>query len=120
MRLGDLAAAEGIAPSTLIRRVTKLGESGYVRTCPDPGDARATNLAITPHGQDAPERICGQSTLMLTASLEMLTPAQRFALTAALPVLVQLVEADPAEPGTAQGQWLHQLAGGGPAHHPGG
>ena len=29
MRLGDLAAAEGIAPSTLTRLVTALEESGY-------------------------------------------------------------------------------------------
>ncbi|HYB48038.1 MAG TPA: MarR family transcriptional regulator, partial [Streptosporangiaceae bacterium] len=31
MRLGDLAAAEGIAPSTLTRLVTALEDSGYVR-----------------------------------------------------------------------------------------
>ena len=57
MRLGDLAAAEGIAPSTLTRLVTALEDSGYVRRFPDPSDARASTLAITPHGQDALERI---------------------------------------------------------------
>jgi DNA-binding MarR family transcriptional regulator len=96
MRLGDLAAAEGIAPSTLTRLVTALEEAGYVRRTADPSDARASTLTITPHGQDALERIRTENTLMLTASLELLTPEQRSALAAALPVLEQLAEAQGA------------------------
>jgi DNA-binding MarR family transcriptional regulator len=95
IRLGDLAAAEGIAPSTLTRLVTALEDSGYVRRCADPSDARASTLSITPHGQDALERIRSESTLMLTASLRLLTAEQRDALAAALPVLEQLAEAEP-------------------------
>jgi DNA-binding MarR family transcriptional regulator len=92
MRLGDLAAAEGIAPSTLTRLVTALEDSGYVRRCADPSDARASTLTITAHGQEALERIRTENTLMLTASLELLTPEQRSTLAAALPVLEQLAE----------------------------
>jgi DNA-binding MarR family transcriptional regulator len=95
MRLGDLAAAEGIAPSTLTRLVTALEDSGYVRRLADPSDARASTLTITPHGQDALQRIRAETTLMLTASLELLTPDQRSALAAALPVLERLAEAQP-------------------------
>ena len=95
MRLGDLAAAEGIAPSTLTRLVTALEDSGYVRRFADPTDARASTLAITPRGQDALERIRTESTLVLTASLHLLTSAQRSALAEALPVLEQLAEAEP-------------------------
>ena len=98
MRLGDLAAAEGIAPSTLTRLVTALEDSGYVRRCADPSDARASTLSITPHGQEALERIRSEGTLMLTASLRLLTPEQCRVLAAALPVLEQLAEADPADP----------------------
>jgi len=103
MRLGDLAAAEGIAPSTLTRLVTALEDVGYVRRCTDPSDARASTLTITAHGQSALERIRTENTLMLTASLEMLTPGQRSALAAALPVLEQLAEAQGAagSPGPA-------------------
>src|SRR6516225_1027109 len=96
MRLGDLAAAEGIAPSTLTRLVTALEDSGYVRRGADPSDARASTLTITAHGQEALERIRTENTLMLTASLELLTPEQRSALAAALPVLEQLAEAQGA------------------------
>ena len=114
MRLGDLAAAEGIAPSTLTRLVTALEEAGYVRRTADPSDARASTLTITAHGQDALERIRTETTLMLTASLELLTPEQRSALAAALPVLEQLAETAPgagaAKPGAADGNSLSRLA----------
>ena len=92
MRLGDLAAAEGIAPSTLTRLVTALEDIGYVQRTADPSDARASTLAITAHGQEALERIRAETTLMLTASLELLTPEQRSTLAAALPVLEQLAD----------------------------
>ena len=102
MRLGDLAAAEGIAPSTLTRLVTALEESGYVRRDADPTDARASTLAITQQGQDVLERIRSESTLVLAASLKLLTPAQRSALAAALPVLEQLAEVPAAGQGEAR------------------
>jgi DNA-binding MarR family transcriptional regulator len=92
MRLGDLAAAEGIAPSTLTRLVTALEDSGYVRRWADPSDARASTLGITAHGQDALEQIRTESTLALAASMQLLAPAQRAALADALPVLEQLAE----------------------------
>jgi DNA-binding MarR family transcriptional regulator len=98
MRLGDLAAAEGIAPSTLTRLVTALEESGHVRRCTDPSDARVSTLVITPHGLEALGRIRTETTLVLTASLRLLTPEQRRVLAAALPVLEQLAEVDPADP----------------------
>jgi DNA-binding MarR family transcriptional regulator len=97
MRLGDLAAAEGIAPSTLTRLVTALEDSGYVRRYADPSDARASTLSITQRGHDTLERLRTESTLMLAASLRLLTPAQRAALAEALPVLEQLAEAPASE-----------------------
>ena len=106
MRLGDLAAAEGIAPSTLTRLVTALEDGGYVRRYADPTDARASTLAITPRGHDALERIRTESTLMLAQSLRLLTPAQRSALAEALPVLEQL-----AEGRLRRGEQLGQAAG---------
>jgi len=92
MRLGDLAAAEGIAPSTLTRLVTALEESGYVRRNADPSDARASTLVITSRGHDTLERLRTQTTLELAASMRLLTPAQRSALADALPVLERLAE----------------------------
>src|ERR1700735_5110255 len=47
LRLGDLAAAEGIAPSTLTRMVAVLEELGYGRGGAEPQGPRASTLAIT-------------------------------------------------------------------------
>ena len=102
MRLGDLAAAEGIAPSTLTRLVTALEESGYVRRHADPSDARASTLVITPRGHDTLERLRTESTLVLAASLRLLTPAQCSALAEALPVLELLAEVPGTDPGGAR------------------
>lgn len=98
LRLGDLAAAERIAPSTLTRLVTALEERGYVERCPVPGDARASTLAITAAGHAVLERIRQESTSLLADSLNMLTSEQVAALAVALPALEQLADAEP--PGT--------------------
>src|SRR6201997_3064518 len=73
LRLGDLAAAEGIAPSTLTRLVSALEESGYVRRDADPKDARASTLAITPKGHGVLENLREEGTALLTESLRLLT-----------------------------------------------
>jgi DNA-binding MarR family transcriptional regulator len=99
LRLGDLAAAEGIAPSTLTRLVTALEERGYVDRCPVPGDARASTLAIAPAGHAVLERIRQESTTVLADILRTLTGDQLAALAAALPALEQLAGPDPRDPG---------------------
>jgi DNA-binding MarR family transcriptional regulator len=92
LRLGDLAAAEGIAPSTLTRMVAVLEELGYVRRDADPRDARASTLAITPKGHDTLERLRADGTALLTQWLTLLTPEHRAALATALPALEALAE----------------------------
>jgi len=94
LRLGDLAAAEGIAPSTLTRLVTVLEDAGYVTRRPDPADARASTIAITELGHQTMERLREDGTAMLTQSLALLSPEQRTTLAAALPSLEQLADTD--------------------------
>jgi DNA-binding MarR family transcriptional regulator len=92
LRLGDLAAAEGIAPSTLTRMVAVLEDLGYVRRDADPRDARASTLAITPMGHDTLERLREEGTAQLTQWLTLLTADQRAALATALPAIEALAE----------------------------
>jgi DNA-binding MarR family transcriptional regulator len=99
IRLGDLAAIEGIAPSTLTRLISALEDSGYVQRCADPTDARASTLAITSRGHEVLEQIRTETTLVLARSLGELSPAQRSTLAAALPVLEQLAETRSAASG---------------------
>jgi DNA-binding MarR family transcriptional regulator len=90
LRLGDLAAAEGIAPSTLTRLVAVLEELGYVRRDADPRDARASTLAITAEGHTTLDRLRAENSALLTKRLMLLTPEQRAALADALPALEAL------------------------------
>ena len=90
VRLGDLAAAERIAPSTLTRLINVLESLGYVRRVADTGDARAYLVSLTDPGRGALERIKDEATSLLTDILTTLPPDQRAALAAALPALEQL------------------------------
>jgi DNA-binding MarR family transcriptional regulator len=97
LRLGDLAAAEGIAPSTLTRLVTALEDAGYVRRYAVPGDARASTLQVTPDGRALLDRVRQETTKVLTGMLLDLTAEQQAALAAALPALEHLAGPDPRE-----------------------
>jgi DNA-binding MarR family transcriptional regulator len=90
VRLGDLAAAERIAPSTLTRLVNVLEDRGYLVRRPAPEDARAFLVTVTASGAEVLERIREEATSMLTDILATLTPDQLTALEAALPALEQL------------------------------
>jgi DNA-binding MarR family transcriptional regulator len=92
LRLGDLAAAEQIAPSTLTRLVSVLEDHGYVQRCAVPGDARAWTLVVTPRGHEVLDRIRQENTLLLADSLLTLSPEHLAALAAALPALEQLAD----------------------------
>jgi DNA-binding MarR family transcriptional regulator len=109
LRLGDLAAAEGIAPSTLTRLVSALEEQGYVERNAVPGDARAWMLAVTARGHEVLEQIRQENTLLLADSLLTLSPGQLAALAAALPALEQLADGTPQLPDPAT------VGGAGPA-----
>jgi DNA-binding MarR family transcriptional regulator len=90
VRLGDLAAAERIAPSTLTRLVNVLEDRGYLVRKPAPEDARAYLVTLTDSGNEALGRIRDEATSMLADILMTLTPDQMAALEAAMPALEQL------------------------------
>ena len=97
LRLGDLAAAERIAPSTLTRLVSALEDRRYVERRAVPGDARAWTLVVTPRGHEVLDRIRQENTIVLADSLLTLSPDQLTALAAAMPALEQLADAAPSE-----------------------
>jgi len=90
VRLGDLAAAERIAPSTLTRLVNVLESRGYVQRQPAPDDARASLVTVTESGEAALRRIRAEGTAMLAGILRTLPPDQLAALEVALPALESL------------------------------
>jgi DNA-binding MarR family transcriptional regulator len=51
LRLTELAQAILLSPSGLSKLLDRMEAAGLIRREPDPGDARATLAAITPHGR---------------------------------------------------------------------
>ncbi|MCP2164807.1 MarR family winged helix-turn-helix transcriptional regulator [Goodfellowiella coeruleoviolacea] len=94
MRLGDLAAKEGVAPPTLSRIVAALVESGFVRREPDPLDGRAWLVSPTEEGERVVSGMRSTRVRELQARLERLPEEDRLALIAALPALEVLVAED--------------------------
>lgn len=90
VRLGDLAAAERIAPSTLTRLVSVLEDRGYLLRTPAPDDARAYLVTVTDAGREVLARIRDEATTLLTDILRTLPEEQAAALNAALPALERL------------------------------
>jgi DNA-binding MarR family transcriptional regulator len=92
VRLGDLAAHEGVTAPTQSRLVGSLEQQGLLRRMPDAEDRRATLLAITAQGRRQLEQLRGERSAFLVGQLGTLTPEQRSTLVAALDALESLAE----------------------------
>jgi DNA-binding MarR family transcriptional regulator len=90
MRLGDLAAVEGVRAPTMTRIVDGLVSDGNAERVPDPADGRACLVRATAMGAEV---IAGARTARsrtLVARLSQLDASQLDALYAALPALEAL------------------------------
>lgn len=94
MRLGDLAAREGVAPPTLSRIVASLVDGGYVRREPDPLDGRASLVTATDDGRRVASGLYSIRLRELQRRMDRMSPEQRTALLGALPALEALVAED--------------------------
>jgi len=91
LRLGDLAAKEGVAAATMSRIIASLVESGYVSRESDPVDRRAWLAKATEEGERLISGVRSTRVQELNRRLDRLTPEHRDALTAALPALEALI-----------------------------
>lgn len=94
LRLGDLAAKEGVAAATMSRIVATLVEAGYVRRDPDPSDRRAWRAIPTEEGLRVLSEVRTSRVGELSRRLDQLPAQEHAALVAALPVLESLLAAD--------------------------
>lgn len=95
LRLGELAARERVAASSMTRTIAPLKEAGLIGKAPDPQDGRSYLIEITARGAHVIGEIRRQRSAVLAHRLDRLTSEQAAALYAALPVLETL--ADDAE-----------------------
>lgn len=91
LRLGDLAAKEGVAAATMSRIIASLVEAGYVSRESDPVDRRAWLAKATEEGERLVSGVRSTRVQELNRRLDRLTPEHREALTAALPALEALI-----------------------------
>ncbi len=89
-RVTDLAASESVAQPSMTTLVARLVGQGLVTRDPDPDDARAVRVTLTPAGRAALERRSARRAAAMQARLQHLGAGERRALAAALPVLERL------------------------------
>lgn len=92
MRLGDLAAREGVAPPTLTRMIAVLEEAGYVARRQDPGDRRAVQVSLTVDGSRLVAEVMRMRAEVFRRRMAAMPDDARVALEAALPALRTLAE----------------------------
>jgi DNA-binding MarR family transcriptional regulator len=92
LRLGDLAAREGVAAATMSRIVGALVEAGYATRESDPADRRAWLAAATEEGKRVISGVRSTRVQELARRLDRLPQDKRNALIEALPALEALIE----------------------------
>lgn len=87
LRLGALAAHEGVSAPSMTRIVSSLVEASLARRTPDPDDGRASLLEPTREGRGLVEAGSSDRLAALTARIERLDEEQRRALSEVIPTL---------------------------------
>lgn len=92
IRLGELAAREGVTAPTMTRTVAKLEDTGLLERAENPQDGRSFRLSITGRGRALLESLRTESDAALTSAILCLSSTEHAALRTVLPVLERLVE----------------------------
>jgi DNA-binding MarR family transcriptional regulator len=90
--LGELAAVEQVQPPSMTRIVARLEEAGLAVRVVDPDDRRVARVEITDAGRRTLADSRTRKTAFLATRVARLSPDERAALAAALPILEQLID----------------------------
>lgn len=92
VRQGDLAELMNMSAPSMTRLVEILEEAGWIERRRDPVDQRCLLLVLSPVGHKTLETLREESATVLSEELANLSPDERAALAAAVPVLRKLVD----------------------------
>ncbi|GAA0909779.1 MarR family transcriptional regulator [Virgisporangium aurantiacum] len=93
MRITELANAEAASQPGMTQLVSRMEREGWVARAASPDDRRGVVVTVTDTGADLMRRRRTERTDSLRAMFDGLDPADRAAITAALPALARLVTA---------------------------
>ncbi|MGN6605958.1 MAG: MarR family winged helix-turn-helix transcriptional regulator [Jatrophihabitans sp.] len=91
LRISDLAQREAISQPGMTTLVNRLEAAGYAERIADVTDGRATLVRITAAGREVLAARHADRAQLLRGRLEVLDPADRAALVAALPAISRLI-----------------------------
>jgi DNA-binding MarR family transcriptional regulator len=91
-RISDLAALDHCSQPTMTMQVRRLEDAGLVTRTPDPADARAVLIAITPAGIEMLRQVRAARAGVIDPHIAALDPDDRRTLAEAVHVLQRLLE----------------------------
>lgn len=94
IRIGQLAALEGIAASSMTRIVAGLSDAGLLDRHPDPVDGRSARVSLSAMGRHTLAQVRQDRTMLLLARIHQLHPDDYARLAAAVPVLESLLDGE--------------------------
>ncbi|MFE9428546.1 MarR family winged helix-turn-helix transcriptional regulator [Kitasatospora sp. NPDC006697] len=94
LRLGELAALEGVAAPSITRTLGPLLTDRLVERLADPTDGRSSLVRLSAHGRELLDQVRQQRSSLLARRIATLTEADREVLRTAVPVLERLVGPD--------------------------
>ena len=91
-RISDLAELDHCSQPTMTTQVRRLEDAGLVARAPDPDDARAVHIRITPAGQLVLAQVRADRAAVIDPRIERLTEQDRDTLSAAVGALHRLLD----------------------------
>lgn len=102
-RISDLAALDHCSQPTMTTQVRRLEDAGLVTRTPDPADARAVRIRITPTGRSALARVRADRAAVIDPRIARLSADDRATLAAAIGALHRLIDDISATPQSPAG-----------------
>lgn len=100
-RISDLAALDNCSQPTMTTQVRRLEDSGLVSRTPDPADARAVLIRITPAGVRALQQVRVDRAAVINPLLDQLSKADRETLRNAVDAFERLLDTSADQRGSA-------------------